>query len=189
MLVGSVVMSIWGGPQKRVYAIFGFIGLGAVGIFVMGLNASLAFPAIGLALLMFAIPLASGPSQAIFQSKVDPGVQGRVFAIRGMISGSMLPLATLISGPLADRVFEPLMQPGAALANSWVGSLVGIGAGRGVGLMFISAGVLLFIATIIAYSIPTIRLVESSLPDVLPDPIETKPEPQAVSPAPAEAGP
>lgn len=118
MLAGSIAMSAWGGPRRRSPGIIGFIALGAVGLLITGLHPALIFPTAGLFLLMFAAPLAAGPSQAIFQSKVAPEVQGRVFAMRSMISRSMMPPAFLLAGPLADYVFEPLMQPGGALAGS-----------------------------------------------------------------------
>jgi hypothetical protein len=49
----------------------------------------------------------NGSSRAIWQSKTAPHVQGRVFAVRRMIACASLPLAYLVAGPLADRVFEP----------------------------------------------------------------------------------
>jgi MFS transporter, DHA3 family, macrolide efflux protein len=122
MLAGSIAMSVWGGPRRRSRGIIAFIALGAVGLLITGLHPALIFPAVGLFVLVFAVPLAAGPSQAIFQSKVAPEVQGRVFAMRSLISRSMMPLAFLLAGPLADKVFEPLLQPGGGLAGSvvWV---------------------------------------------------------------------
>jgi MFS transporter, DHA3 family, macrolide efflux protein len=130
---------------------------------------------------MFSIPLASGPSQAIFQSKVNPAIQGRVFAIRGMISRSMMPLAFLIAGPLADFVFEPLLSSNGILASSFVGLILGTGPGRGVGLMFIISGITGILASVMAFLNPRIRNVESELPDALLDEAATSP---AVSPVP-----
>ncbi len=122
MLAGSLLLAAWGGPKRKVPGIIAAIGLGAVGLLLMGLQASVVLISAGFFLLLFAIPLASGPSQALFQMKVAPGIQGRVFAIRTMISRSMMPLAFLLAGPLSDRLFEPLMQPGGALAESpWGG--------------------------------------------------------------------
>jgi hypothetical protein len=136
---------------------------------------------VGLGLVVFMVPLAAGPSQAIFQSKVAPAVQGRVFAMRSLISRSMMPLAFLLAGPLADYVFEPLMQPGGGLAGT-VGAVLGTGAGRGVALMFILAAVVLLGASLLAYLNPRIRNVETELPDA----VAAEPEP-AVAELPAGA--
>jgi len=170
MLGGSLLMSAWGGPKKRrINAVIGFITLAGIGLILTGLQASAVFIAAGMFLFMFCIPLASSPSQAIFQTKVAPDVQGRVFAIRGMISRSMMPLAFLIAGPLADRVFNPLLEAGGALADTFVGSLIGVDPGRGIGLIFILAGSAMLIASLAAYSNPRIRNVEQELPDAIPD--------------------
>lgn len=166
MLVGSVVMSTWGGPKRRIPGLLGFIAFAGLGLMVLGLQASPIVIGAGILMVALMVPLASGTSQAIFLSKVEPGVQGRVFAMRGMVSRSIIPLAFLTAGPLADRVFEPLMLDPSASVLAGVGSLIGTGAGRGIGLMFIMAGVLMLAATVGAYLQPRIRQVEHELPDV-----------------------
>lgn len=167
MLLGSIALSVWGGPKKKVPAIFGFILLGGFGLLLMGLQPSVVFIGAGGFLLLMAIPLASGPSQALFQSKVAPGVQGRVFAIRGMISRSMMPLAFLLAGPLSDRLFEPLLRAGGDLAASPLAGLLGTGPGRGTGLIFVCAALLLFVVSALAFSNRHIRNLESELPDLV----------------------
>lgn len=169
LLAGGIVMSAWGGPQRgRIKVIIGFIILAAAGLVVTGLHPWPVVIGAGLLILTFSVPMASGPSQAIFQSKIAPAVQGRVFAIRSLVSRSMMPLAFLLAGPLADYVFEPMMLPGGALASSILGRLFGVGAGRGIALIYIISGVLLAAASFLAYANPRIRNVEEDLPDELP---------------------
>lgn len=166
MLAGSIVLSAWGGPKKRrIPSVIGFIILAAVGLGWVGLRPHLFFPAAGMFTMLFNIPIASGISQAVFQSKIAANVQGRVFAIRSMISRSMMPLATLSAGPLADWIFEPLMRPGGALEKSALAGLIGAGEGRGIGLMFLISGITLVVASVLAWANPRIRLVEDELPD------------------------
>jgi MFS family permease len=191
MLAGSIVLSAWGGPRRRLRGVIAFISLGAVGLSVTGLGSAAFFPMLGLFLLLFAVPLASGPSQAIFQTKVAADVQGRVFAMRTMISRSMMPLAFLLAGPLADLVFEPLMAAEGALAASPLAALIGAGPGRGVGLLFVLSGLTLLAASALAYLNPRIRNVETELPDgrlaAQPDltPASSSPAPTLDRPAPA----
>jgi MFS family permease len=166
MLLGSVVISAWGGPRRRITGVVGAIAAASVGILVMGLRPSGVGVGAGMALFLFFIPIASGCSQAIFQTKVPLNAQGRVFAARSMISGSMMPIAYLLTGPLADRVFEPRLQPGAPWADGWIGRLMGVGAGRGIGFMFVIAGVFLMTASLLAWTHPRIRHLEAELPDV-----------------------
>jgi hypothetical protein len=54
-----------------------------------------------------------------------------------MIAYMIIPLANLVAGPLADKIFEPLMQEGGALSTTYLASVVGVGAGRGIALIFI----------------------------------------------------
>jgi hypothetical protein len=149
--------------------VIGFIALMSIGLLLIGLQPSIVLIGAGFFLMLFCVPMASSPSQAIFQSKVAPGVQGRVFAIRSMISRSMMPLAFLLAGPLADRVFGPLLSEGGALSDTALGALIGVGPGRGIGLLFVVSAIVLAIASALAYANPRIRLVEDELPDALPD--------------------
>ncbi|WP_420631616.1 MFS transporter [Candidatus Leptofilum sp.] len=167
MLIGSIAMSAWGGPERRITAVIGFIMLAALGLFIAGLQSTVWIVAVGMFVLMFSVPFGSGISQAIFQSKVEPEVQGRVFSIRSMISRSMMPLAFLLAGPLADQVFEPLLREGGTLAEGVIGQIVGIGPGRGIGLLFLISAVVLWIASVAAFTNPRIRNIETELPDVV----------------------
>ncbi len=173
MLLGSLVMSTWGGPKKHIYGSIGFIALAAVGLTLTGMHPSAWVIGAGFFLLLFAIPICSGSTQAIFALKIQPDVQGRVFAIRSMITQSMMPIAFLLAGPLADNVFEPLMRAGGALYHSPVAALIGNGAGRGMGLMFVLAGLILLSATLGVWSNPRTRRVEEELPDA----VESSPAP------------
>lgn len=165
MLAGSILMGAWGGPKRRVVGIFAFIALSAVGLVVMGIQPSPWLIGAGLFLMLFGVPIGSGCSAAISQTKIEPSVQGRVFAMRGMISQSMMPVAFLIAGPLADKVFGPLMMESGALAPV-LGPILGVGTGRGIGLMFVAAGLILLAVTALAWGNHHIRNVETELPDV-----------------------
>ncbi|GAB4482893.1 MAG: hypothetical protein Kow00124_32040 [Anaerolineae bacterium] len=168
MLAGSLVMGIWGGPRRRMRGIYILIALAGLAFMLVGLRPSPWLTGAGIMLLMLIVPISSGSSQAIWQSKVAPDVQGRVFATRRMIGYSMMPLAFLLAGPLADGIFEPLMAPDGALAPL-LGPLIGVGQGRGIGLMFALCGVLLLLLTALAAAYTPLRRVETDLPDALPD--------------------
>lgn len=165
MLAGSILMSAWGGPKRRIPVVIGFIALAVSGFIVAGLRPDPIFIGAGTFILMFFVPLASGNSQVVFQSKVARDVQGRVFSVRSAISQSMMPLAFLTAGPLADKFFEPLMQEGGLLANSFIGQFLGTGVGRGIGLMFILSGLVGLLVTAFVYANPRIRNIEDELPD------------------------
>ncbi|MEH2211065.1 MFS transporter [Nostoc sp.] len=169
MVFGSLVMSIWGGSQHLINSVFGFMLLNGLCLLVAGLRTSAPLFAVAAFLFFFGLPFINGSTQVIFQKKVALNVQGRVFALMGMIVGSSLPLAYLVAGPLADRVFEPLLLPGGVLAKS-IGKLIGVGPGRGIGLMFIVMGALTMLTTVVAYQYSHIRLLEKQLPDAIANP-------------------
>ena len=168
MLVGSLVMSTWGGPKRKMNGVYGFIALFSLGYLIIGMMESAITIGLGMFVLLFSLPLAAGSSQVIWMSKVEPELQGRVFAIRGMIASAITPLAYLIAGPLADRVFGPLLSEGGALSGT-VGRMIGVGQERGIGLIFILSGVLMLLVTAAAYAYPRLRLIEDELPDVISD--------------------
>jgi DHA3 family macrolide efflux protein-like MFS transporter len=168
MLGGGILMSSWGGPKtRRIPRVIGYITLAVIGLAIAGLRANPVFPGAGFFIMLFFIPIASGTSMAVWQSKVPPEMQGRVFSVRSMISQSMMPLAFLISGPLADYVFEPLMREGGALANTFIGTLLGTGPGRGIGLMFVISGLAAVLVSGLAYMNRKIRELETDLPDAI----------------------
>jgi MFS transporter, DHA3 family, macrolide efflux protein len=182
MLIGSLVMSVWGGPQRRIDAVFSVMLLSGLCILIAGSSPSILV--VGIALFLFSVgePILNACTQVIFQEKVAPYVQGRIFALRGAVTDASLPLAYLIAGPLADYVFEPLMVPEGPLAGS-VGQLIGVGPGRGIGLMFMVMGTLTMIVTVVAYHYPRLRLMEDELPDAIPDDkvsSETEPVPRSL---------
>jgi MFS family permease len=95
--------------------------------------------------------------------KTAPDVEGRVFSFRRMIAWSSMPLAYISAGPLADKVFEPLMAVDGALAGS-IGRYLGVGPGRGISLLFIILGTLSLLMTLIISLNARTRRVELELP-------------------------
>jgi MFS family permease len=178
MLVGTLVMSAWGGPKRRIHGVLGFLMLSGFFTSILGISPFIPFLAAAGFGLLFTLPIINGSSQAIWQSKVAPDVQGRVFSVRRMIAMSMTPLAYIVAGPLADNVFRPLLVEGGALAGS-VGQLIGVGPGRGTGFMFMVIGALSILVAAAGYLNPRVRNVEDELPDVMPDEEESSAGEQA----------
>jgi MFS transporter, DHA3 family, macrolide efflux protein len=164
MLAGTLVMSAWGGGKRKVYTLLGSGLVGALFIMGAGLRAYIPLLAVCGFGLMFTNPLMDGSSQAIWQAKVAPDVQGRVFAVRRTIAWSTQIVSPLLAAPLADNVFKPAMSQGGALAAIF-GPLIGVGANRGIGLLISLLGLLTAVVTVAAFSSPHIRHVERDLAD------------------------
>lgn len=164
MVAGSLVMSAWGGPKRRVFGVLGADLAIGVALIITGLRPSIGFIVVGASLAFFAIPIGNGSSQALWQAKVEPDLQGRVFAVRRLLAGATGPMAILLSGPLADGIFEPLLADGGPLAGS-VGGWIGTGPGRGIAFLFILMGVASILFTVAAYGYRPLREVQEGLPD------------------------
>ncbi|MDZ7963723.1 MAG: MFS transporter [Nostoc sp. DedSLP03] len=166
MLVSSVLIITMKMPPYLIISIFAFKLLGGISIMYAGLYKSVPLLALIAFFFFFGLPIIKSSTQIIFQKKVPFNVQGRVFATIGAISSASQPLAYTVAGPLADKIFEPLVTPNGLLAGS-IGKIIGVGQGRGIGLMFILMGILTVLATIIAYQYKPLRLLEKQLPDAL----------------------
>lgn len=164
MLIGIGIMTIWGGPKRRIYGILIPAILSGLAIALAGLRPSLTLITVAGFTYFALMPIIDGSDQALWQTKIAENVQGRVFAMRSMIATSISPLALLIVGPLTDHVFEPLLQPDGALADS-AGLIFGTGPGRGIGLFITLLGLLSALVSVLAYLNPRVRTVEDDLPD------------------------
>ena len=154
-VVGAVLLSLWGGPKRRVHGVLTGCALGGlIGLAGVGLGQSLPAWAGAMFAMSMIFPTVNASSQTIWQSKVPPDLQGRVFSVRLMLAQMGTPLAMLLAGPLADRVFEPGMRPGGALAKTF-GPLVGTGPGAGMALMLVFGGLLAAVAA--SSATPTVR--------------------------------
>ena len=118
-VAGGLVLSIWGGFQRKMQtSLMGIVGAG-LAILVVGLSPQAAFSlgAGGIFLAGFMMPLCMGPIQALVQSTVDPSMQGRVFTIMNSASTLISPISLGIAGPIFDSL-GPLIwyQWGGVLA-------------------------------------------------------------------------
>jgi MFS family permease len=167
MLAGSLLMSIWGGPRRRINGVLTFELLSGFCFVLIGLKPSFWWTAAGAFGAHLTIAIVYGSNQAIWQSKVAPHIQGRVFATQQMVTRAASPLAYLLAGPLADRVFEPLLVADGPLAGG-VGQVLGTGPGRGIGLLFLLMGAVKVAVSLAGRLYPHIRHVEDELPDAIP---------------------
>jgi DHA3 family macrolide efflux protein-like MFS transporter len=164
MLTSSLLMSAWGGPQRRILGVLGFDFLVGAAFLAGGLSTSIPALSACVFVVMFCGPIVGGCDQTLWQHKVPPALQGRVFALREVFADSALPVAALTGGLLADRFFEPWLMPGGRLADS-IGRWVGVGPGRGIGAMFALAGALMMVLAATALLNSALRQIDKTLPD------------------------
>ncbi|HSR43913.1 MAG TPA: MFS transporter [Acidimicrobiia bacterium] len=164
VVLGSLALSAWGGPGNRIAGVYYPILAMGVGLVLMGIRPVVGFVMAGILLINATHPIAGGSSQSIWQSKVPPELQGRVFAIRQVSAIAASPAAFLLAGVLADHFFEPLMLDASGL----LGVVFGSGPGRGIGLMFALAGLLAIATVAVALNHPRIKNLETEIPDLEP---------------------
>jgi MFS family permease len=167
LLAGSVAMSVWGGPRRRIHGVLGSGLLFGIAIAVSGLSSSVALAAAATFCYFLSHPIINSTDQAIWQSKVAPEVQGRVFGIRRAFEWSTGPMGFLASGLLADRLFTPMLMPGGSLATS-VGLVLGVGPGRGIALLLLVLGALPILASLVGYLYRPLRHIETDLVEASP---------------------
>jgi MFS transporter, DHA3 family, macrolide efflux protein len=169
LVVGSIVMGAWGGPKAKVRGMIGLMAVGGVGLIIAGLKPDPIVAVGGSMLLMAVVPIVNGTSQTLWQTKIAPGIQGRVFSTRRMVAQIATPIAFIAAGPVADGVFEPLLMPDGALADS-VGRIWETGVGRGSALLISCVGVAVILLAGLAWLTPAIRNIERDIPDALIEP-------------------
>jgi DHA3 family macrolide efflux protein-like MFS transporter len=106
IILGGLLLSIWGGFKRRILtSLVGLVGIG-IGTLLIGFTpASFLYMVVGAMFFVgFMLPITNGPVMAVLQAVVAPEMQGRVFTLVGSLSAAMSPLGLAIAGPLSDAV-------------------------------------------------------------------------------------
>ena len=163
LLSGGLLMSVWGGPERKIYGVAAAIFIsGLLGQALFGLSSSVAVWLLAVFSGSFVIALQGGCANAIWQLKTPKNIQGRVFSLRRLISQFTAPIGLLLIGPLADLVLQPFWKSyGPNVIGRWPGTL----PGGGYALAFVAFGVLSMLIACVCLLTPSIRSVESDVPD------------------------
>jgi MFS family permease len=164
MLTGSAVLSVWGGPKVRINGVLAFGFFSSLCMMLMGIVSSpwlIAAAAFG---LVFCAPIMNGCAETIWLCKTPPDLQGRVLSTKQIFELSVGPIAFLIAGPITDRILEPAMSAHGVYAGT-VGRVLGVGPGRGMGLLIVILGMVSLLATLASFATSRVRRLERDLPD------------------------
>lgn len=106
MLIGGIILSVWGGFKKRILTSFMGLVICGIGFASTGFIPSSGFKiVVGLFLVSSVmIPLINGPIHAVVQSAVKPEMQGRVISMIGTAAGLAIPIGLAVAGPLSDAI-------------------------------------------------------------------------------------
>jgi MFS family permease len=165
LLLGGLYMTSTGGPRNRAAGVmFGIALQGLLGGALFGLARGVPVWMLANFFSGFLLPIANGCSQSIWQSKTPADVQGRVFNARRMIAQITSPLAFIIAGPLADRVFKPGFAGEFGEQFAW---LLGSSTGRGYAAMWVLFGLATTAFGLAGWLRPAARHVERDIPDAV----------------------
>jgi len=159
MLVSSVILGII--PIKKNFVKILSVSLFGAGLCMaaFGLRENIVLLGISGFLFFAMMPFANTALDFLVRTNIDNSVQGRAWSLIGLVSQLGFVAAYMLSGVLADYVFTPLLVKGGVLAGS-VGKIIGIGGGRGMGLLIIIAGLLLSVVSLIIYQLKSIKRLE-----------------------------
>ena len=163
-VAGGVLMSAWGGFKNRVHGVLAGWIVCSIFLAVIGIGTTVPVWIVASALSTFFAPLINGSNQAIWQAKVAPDLQGRVFSARRLIAWMTNPISPLIAGTLGDYVLEPAMRTQSGLASAF-GWLVPAGPGAGMALLVLFGGLGGILAGLAGYFVHAVRHAEDILPD------------------------
>lgn len=105
MVIGGLVMSLWGRFKKPVKALL--LSFAAFGVFAMGMGLSKSF-ILYLSLMLFygvAMTMIQTAITTLLQENSEARMQGRVLGLLSSMYSGFLPIGMMVFGPLAD-VFQ-----------------------------------------------------------------------------------
>lgn len=140
MLIGGLVLGIF--AIKKHFHRMLYLSLFLLGFFMVGLGMKENFIWIcSFGFLLFAaLPFANTAIDYLVRININKADQGKVWGTIGIISQLGYVLAYAGMGWIADTFFKPSLTYFGWLANS-VGKIIGVGGGRGYGLLFILSGI------------------------------------------------
>lgn len=144
MLVGSVAIGIVN--IKKDYAKILTFSLLVAGIFMAltGTTTTIWLLVVFCMLFFTALPFVNTCADVLIRISLPNEVQGRAWGMISFLTQIGFVAAYALCGVLADYVFEPMLAEDGLLAGR-VGSVIGVGEGRGIGLMIIVAGVVMVV--------------------------------------------
>ncbi|MEV4840310.1 amino acid adenylation domain-containing protein [Nonomuraea sp. NPDC049486] len=166
---GGVIVALWGGPRRRRMraVLLGTLLLSLFAV-VTGVYASPLTVGLGAFGLWCSLSVVNGVFMTIIHVKVPQRFHGRVMAFNQMISWSTLPVGMAVVAPLGERLLEPLLLPGGALADT-VGVVIGVGQGRGIAFMYVLLGLGIAVLALVAMRIPVLAGFDEAVPEADPD--------------------
>lgn len=109
--------------------------LAGISLILIGFSHTIWVWALALMLTFAAVAVSAASSQTLWQNGTPLSIQGRVFAVKDMVTTAIVPASYLLAPLLAEHVMTPLLE-----TASWLGALAAEGEGRPMALLFMLLG-------------------------------------------------
>ena len=140
VLAGSLLVTLMKPAKKRIPLIFITTGLIFFGNIIQSMTSRpWLWCAAAFGSYLFAAVM-NVNMDTMMREKVPLEMQGRVFSAKSTLQNFTIPIALLLGGLLADKVFEPFMLTDSPMQQI-LSRLFGTGKGAGIGLMFFIVGI------------------------------------------------
>ena len=146
-IIGGIAVAKWGLGRNPLFSFFIASVIMWITCIFFTIQASIILLAIGMLIWMCLSPVIEAAEQTILQKTVPLERQGRVFGFAQSVEQAASPITAFLVGPLAQFIFIPFMTTGAGVAL--IGDWFGVGTNRGIALIFILAGIIGLIATLL----------------------------------------
>ena len=167
--VGLLIGSLWIGIAgiKKNYSKILAVACFFCGIFMSmtGVNENLAIIGISTFLFFSTLPFMNSCADVLVRVSVPNELQGRVWGLISLITQMGTVTAYIISGVMADYIFEPMFNKNGILVEN-IGMIIGTGKGRGIGFMLILSGIGMLIMAIVIWKNGEIREVSEKCVDL-----------------------
>jgi DHA3 family macrolide efflux protein-like MFS transporter len=104
MMAGGGILAAWGGFRNRIHTMTAACLLFGLMTLLFGVLPNFWLYLAAMAVAGLSMPLFNTPATVLLQEKVRGDYLGRVFGVMGMIGSSVMPMAMLLFGPIADAV-------------------------------------------------------------------------------------
>ncbi len=162
MMAGSIAISMMKNIKSHVRLLSS--GLFGCGIFfaLMGVRENLILIAVFGFMMFVFLPFVQIGAEVLIRKNLANEVQGRAFGLISFITQMGYIFAYILSGLLADYVFEPFMKGTSPLAVN-IGNVIGTGNGRGIALLILIAGLLLAVVGIVVSRLKSVKALEGDI--------------------------
>ncbi|TVX91678.1 MFS transporter [Paenibacillus agilis] len=161
MLLGSIVIGLFKVTKQYVPMLIIGLVIAGIAFSLHGVTTNMFFLTAAGFVFLTTLPFINMSCDVLVRRNIDNEKQGRVWGIIGILSQLGFIIAYSLAGFLADHVFNPLLQEGGLFAPT-LGQFIGTGPGRGIGLLFIIAGILVVVVAVITSRIKSIRELDTN---------------------------